>query len=74
MIDELELKRQYRRNYYAKNKEKIQRYQKKYYKDKREEFTEIKNDYVRPYSIHDWKGERSQNIKKNTGKFIIDFN
>tara|TARA_R110001606_G_scaffold90692_3_gene202575 strand:- start:2012 stop:2245 length:234 start_codon:yes stop_codon:yes gene_type:complete len=73
-IDEIELKRQYRRIYYEDNKDRIQKYQKKYYKEKREETTQEKNDIVRPYKIHKWKGEQIKTIRKTIGIFIISFN
>ena len=73
-IDEIELKRQYRRIYYEDNKDRIQKYQKKYYKEKREETTKEKNDIVRPYNIHKWKGEQIKTISRTYGNFIITFN
>ena len=73
-IDEIELKKQYRKNYYEENKDRIQKYQKKYYKDRREEKTCVKNDIVRQYTPHKWKGDKIKTISRTYGKYCITFN
>ena len=70
--EEDEFKKQYRRDYYNKNKARIQKYQKQYYKEKRET-SQTMNGKVRPYTLHSWKGEKHPTITITTGCFILTF-
>jgi hypothetical protein len=64
---ELEERRIYRRNYYAKNKKKIQDYQKEYYQ------TYLKTQRRKPQKLS-WKGEKiTGGIIKKEGTFVLDF-
>ena len=64
---ELEERRIYRRNYYDKNKKKIQDYQKEYYQKY------LKNERRKPKKLS-WKGEKiTGGIVKKEGNFVLDF-
>jgi hypothetical protein len=67
-IDEEELKKQYRREYYEKNKVKIQAYQKEYYKKK------VQNRETKPYSRTSWRGAKPEfGFTRTFGAFVLKF-
>ncbi len=58
------IQREYRRNYYQKNKEKISKYQKEYYYKKM--------GYDRR-KVLNWKGEKCKGMTIQRGVFVVRF-
>ena len=59
---------EYRRAYYNKNKEIIQKYQRDYYRARKLR----SNQEVRPYSV-EWKGSKTKELKIRRGEFKVTF-
>tara|TARA_R110002072_G_scaffold224_3_gene1669 strand:- start:2352 stop:2573 length:222 start_codon:yes stop_codon:yes gene_type:complete len=68
----IENQRQYRRNYYLNNKEKLKQYQKEYYKNKKRNIG-IPVKQVNRKCNTSWKGPKNPLCTIEYGEFVVSF-